>query len=148
MYGLTEQLACEIPEGDVDSAGGGNVRDVVVHQRRHLLPVNADVERIFAEEERLEGFDAGSRDGSGCASFADSAESSVGVYADERVSSHVVEGHGLNVSDFDLACERLGEEAQVLKEAAGSECSGGAQEMPTGEERSAHFVPFPIGNSY
>ncbi len=116
-HGLLQQLARQIPERNVDAADGGDVADVVVHQRGHALPVHADVERVLAQEQRLHRLDARACDGSGCARFANAAHARIGVHADEAVAGHVVQRHRLDCGNFHLALQRRRKRPQVAKAA-------------------------------
>ena len=46
-------LTGQIPERDIDAADGGDVRHVGVHQRRQVVEVNLDGQRILADEQAL-----------------------------------------------------------------------------------------------
>ena len=131
--GAVEDLAGEVPEGYVDATGGGDVADVVVHEVGHVLEVDLDGEGVLADEEWLEGLDAGAGDGSGGSGFAEAEEAGVGVDADEAVAGHVVEAHGLDAGDLDLTGEGLGQQLEAGEEEAGGQHRGVAHPLSAGE---------------
>jgi hypothetical protein len=84
-----ERLALDVPEGDVDGGDGrgGDVAGREEAASEHLLPEALDLERVLADEERLEVLD-GAGDGklaAGEAAFADAPDALVGVHDDEGV---------------------------------------------------------------
>ncbi len=124
---LGKDASGEIPECDFDAARGGDgdsadCADTAAHEE-HLVIQLIDVERILADDERLqlrqdEVLNSGSPVG-----FANSGDASVGLDLDEVPVPRSAHDHALDVGDLDLLAERLGERTVRLSEqaSAGSE---------------------------
>ncbi len=108
--------------------------DVVVHQRAHLLEVDFDGQRVFADQERLHGFDTGPGDGPGGSRFSVAGKAAVGVDPDEAVPCYVVQAHGLDIGDFHLAGVGFGKELQVGEKGSRGQGDGETHEIAAGPD--------------
>src|ERR1700677_1628407 len=106
-------LAGQVPQGDVDTAYGWDMSDVVVHQRAHLLKVNLDGKGVLADQQGLHGFDTCAGDGPRGACLSVAGEPAVSVDPDQTIACDMVQTHGLDAGNLHLAGKRLSEEIQV-----------------------------------
>jgi hypothetical protein len=73
------------------------------------VEVHLDGERVFADEQRLHGFDSRPRHGAGGPGLSEARESGVGINPDQAVAGDVLDRHLLDAGDLDLAALRRGQ---------------------------------------
>src|SRR5260370_30165519 len=73
-YRSAEDLSCQIPQRDVDTAHRWDVSHVVVHHGTHLLKMNFNLEWILSHKQWFDGLDPRPCDRPRCSSFAISGQ--------------------------------------------------------------------------
>src|SRR4051794_39205265 len=129
-------FARNVPKRDIDPAHGGNVGHKRVLSVGHRVKMALDRKWILSNQIGSHHVDANPGGRRGKSGFPVSNNARVGLNSDERTISEVVETHGLNLCNFDLAGVRRSHRLEVRQRRTARHSESALQK---GSSRQVHL---------